>query len=68
LDVCDGFELWQDVRRVGARGEFPKLNAGLLNAQTRAAVVEREERLLESKWAIAKSRRLLERVRQKIEQ
>jgi hypothetical protein len=68
-DVCDHFELWQGVRRVGAcdRGECAKQDAWRLNAQTQAAAAEHEERLLDSKWAIAKSRRLLAQFRNQID-
>jgi hypothetical protein len=50
---------------MGARlGEFPQVNAWHLNAKTQAAVAEVEVRLLDSKWAVAQSRRLLARLRQ----
>jgi hypothetical protein len=68
-DVCDSFELWQGVRLVGTtRGrDFPNADARLLSAKTQAAIVEREERLRDSKWAVARSRRLLERLQRHIE-
>jgi hypothetical protein len=68
-DVCDSFELWQGVRLVGAcnGGDCAKLDAPQLNAKTQTAAAEHEERLLDSKWAIARSRRLLERLRHQID-
>ena len=67
-DVCDHFELWQGTRLVGgcSNGNRMKLDAPQLNAKTQAAAAECEERLLDSTWAIARSRRLLQRVRHQI--
>jgi hypothetical protein len=59
-DSCDGFELWQGSRAVGARhASLVQIDAGRLTAQMQAAVIQHEELLRDSRWAVAKSRRLL---------
>ncbi len=64
-DICDHFELWQGVRRVGTchRGGCANPDARQLNEQAQAVIAEHEERLLDSRWAIASSQRLLESLR-----
>lgn len=63
-DLCDGFELWQAARRVDVLfGTRIKIRSGELNAKRQEAVAESEERLRDSHWAIAKSKRLLEQLR-----
>jgi hypothetical protein len=60
FDSCDGFELWQGSRAVGARhASLIQIDAGRLTAQMQEPVVQHEELLRDSQWAIAKGRRLL---------
>jgi len=59
-DGCDGFELWQGSRAVNARhASLVQVDGARLTAQTQEAVVQHEELLRDSQWAVAKSRRLL---------
>ena len=64
-DMSDSFELWQSTRRVDSHVDGARLNvnAEALNAQTQELVVIVEERLLQSRWAIARSIELLKRTR-----
>jgi len=55
LDRCDSCELWQGDRCV----PIPP-GAATVRAATQQRALEREERLLTSRWAIAKSQRLRE--------
>jgi hypothetical protein len=59
-DLCDDFELWQGSRRVDAcyNRRF-QIRSGELNSKTQKAVAQCEERLRDSHWSIAKSKRLL---------
>ena len=63
-DLCVSFELWNGSRRVDAFPRLvPRLDAAGISAATQEAVVLLEERLLESRWTIADSQRLLEQSR-----
>jgi hypothetical protein len=60
-DVAAGFELWHGPRLVAtsyARRQQDE-DAGSINAETQASVARYEELLVDSRWAIAKSQRLL---------
>lgn len=59
-DVSSGFELWQGSRRLDTAIDTSTVNADWLNAEMQAAVAHHEERLRDSRWAIAGSKRLLE--------
>ena len=59
-DVCGGFELWQGKRQLRARQPHHQ-NASLANlieAHQRVAI-EKEEDISQSRWMIARSRRLI---------
>ena len=58
-DLCDGFELWQGHRRVdpGFGGRI-HLRSGELTAERQSLLAACEERLRDSRWAIAGSTRL----------
>lgn len=60
-DVCDTFELWDGTRQVDQTRIVP-LRATALAAGRQNEVVRTEEALLHSRWAIARSRRLLARL------
>lgn len=61
-DVAGGVEVWQGTRRVDLASPAPHA-AEALGAQTQERVIELEERLRDSRWAVARSRRLLEQLR-----
>ena len=60
-DVCDAFELWQGKRLIPAQqAHHQKANlADLIEAHQRVAI-EREEYISQSRWMIARSKRLIE--------
>jgi hypothetical protein len=61
-DVAAGFERWHGARLVAtsyARRPPEVGDAGSINAETQASVARYEEMLLDSRWTIAKSQRLL---------
>ena len=62
-DRCAGYGLWQGTRRVNASFPLrqPDLPPEQLPAKAQDIVLERELALLESRWTIADSVRLLER-------
>lgn len=64
-DVCETFEVWQGIRRVDepctARSR-PSLGARQVTARMQEALIRREEAIRDSRWAIARSQRLLERM------
>jgi hypothetical protein len=65
-DRCDSFELWQGSRPVGARhASLVRIDAGRLTAQMQEEVAQHEELLRDSRWIIAKSKRLLAVTRQR---
>jgi hypothetical protein len=62
-DLCDEFELWQGSRllcinRVGP--PRPSVTLATIEKKRQEAAVLVEERLQQSQWAVAKSKRLLE--------
>lgn len=61
-DSCDSFELWQEERKVGGAQRFQPVSFAELSHAHQQIVVEMEETILTSNWAIARSRRLIERV------
>ncbi len=68
-DMCDSFEVWHGTRRVAA--PFTVLaprqaSARQITAKMQESILRHEESIQKSKWAIARSRRLLERM-QKVE-
>ena len=58
-DLCTEFEVWDGPRRV----EPQEALTTAMRAATEARTIETEEALLGSLWAVARSRRLLERYR-----
>ena len=56
---CDSFELWDGAYRIDAR--LP-LTAGGLSRLHQAQVIAAEEAIARSRWAIARSKRLLARL------
>ena len=61
-DVCMGYELWQGTRLIDAGVETGprRLSWRKLAPDIQQSVVDLEERLRDSSWAVAESRRLLE--------
>jgi hypothetical protein len=60
-DVCAGFELWQGQRRIPAR-QLPHNRASIaeLSDAHQRVVIETEESICRSRWAIAQSQRLMD--------
>lgn len=69
-DVCTGYELWQGTRRIDldARAGSGRLSWRRLAPDIQQSVVELEERLHDSSWAVAESRRLLEQTTRLVEE
>jgi hypothetical protein len=64
-DECTSFELWHHTRLVVPERTAPlrpALGADEINAAMQASLIEREEAIQQSDWAIARSKRLLERL------
>ncbi len=64
-DVCETFDLWRGTRHVD--GSFgivarPSESATEITARMQESLIEREEALQRSRWTIARSKRLLERL------
>lgn len=59
-DLCDAFELWDGARQIDQR-RMATLPSSVITAQWQEHVIRAEESLLNSNWAIARSRRLLAR-------
>jgi hypothetical protein len=62
-DVCSSFDLWQGERQIDPwrPGELQALGRDVTEHRQRV-IAESEERLRDSRWAIASSKRLLERI------
>jgi hypothetical protein len=60
-DVCDGFDLWQGKRQLCARQPHHQKASltELIEAHQRVAI-QKEEDISQSRWMIARSRRLIE--------
>src|SRR6185437_5674939 len=65
-DVVGGVEVWQGTRRVDLAHPAP-LSPEALGAQTQERILDLEERLRDSRWAVSRSRRLLEQLRDRTE-
>ncbi|HKW52622.1 MAG TPA: hypothetical protein VJO12_02950 [Stellaceae bacterium] len=64
-DLCETFELWDGARRVDmsfSRMPRPSVSAEQVAAATQTSLVRTEEALLNSNWALARSKRLIERM------
>ena len=61
-DSCDSFELWQEERKVDTAPGFQRGSLAELTQAHQQIVVETEETVLKSEWAIAQSKRLIERI------
>jgi len=64
-DECEGFELWQLDRLVARQTDLqasPRISAGEITSAMEESLLQREERIRDSRWQIAKSRRLLARI------
>jgi hypothetical protein len=65
-DMCDTYELWQgsDLIYAPYNGRRPTIHsAAQLSAALQESLVRSEELMQQSRWAIAKSKRLLERMK-----
>jgi hypothetical protein len=62
-DACNSFDLWQGERQIDPwrPGELKALGRDVTEHRQRV-IAESEERLRDSRWAIASSKRLLERI------
>src|SRR5262249_29970029 len=60
-DVCDGFDLWQGNRQLRARQPYHQKASltDLIEVHQRVAI-QKEEDISQSRWMIARSRRLIE--------
>lgn len=66
-DVSESFELWDGPRRVDSefsRMPCPSVSAEQVMTASQGSLVEREETLRRSFWALARSERLLQRIRE----
>jgi hypothetical protein len=63
-DRCDSFDLWQGRRRVGSSLSGPRAGVVEMTPQIQEELRRRQEAIRDSRWPIAESRRLLERIRQ----
>jgi hypothetical protein len=61
-DACQSVEVWRDGELLFRLAESDLAQPFQLNVYTASAVLELEEALAESRWAIARSRRLLARL------
>jgi hypothetical protein len=64
-DLCETFELWQGVRRVDtsfSRLPHPSVSAEQINLATQNSLIRSEEAMRNSHWAVAQSKRLVERM------
>ena len=64
-DDCRSFDLWQHTRRIPIPRMVQPTTFDELSAANQERVVETEERMARSEWAIARSRRLLDRLERK---
>ena len=64
-DACQSFDLWQGTRRVAVPRLFEPTTFDELSAANQERVVHTEEMIVLSRWRIAESRRLLERLEAK---
>ena len=65
-DACDSYEVWRDLDPVYApytTAARPIETMGQLSKRLQELLVNNEERIQASRWAIAKSERLLERMK-----
>ena len=60
-DTCAGFELWQANHRIASKMPFQG-PPPFMSGRVEEAVIEREEKILESRSRIAQSKRLLDRI------
>jgi hypothetical protein len=64
-DACECYELWQGSRRVqGGRPTVagPLMYASGITARMQESLIAREEAIQSSRWAVSRSRRLMERI------
>src|SRR5690348_2807004 len=64
-DLCETFELWDGARRVDAsysKMPCPTVSAEHVAAMTQTSLIRREEAIHRSHWAIARSKRLIEKM------
>jgi hypothetical protein len=64
-DMCETFEVWDGVRRVDpsfSKLPCPSVSAEQVGAMAQASLLRREEAMRDSHWAVARSKRLIERM------
>lgn len=61
-DDCRSFDLWQATRRIFLPRLVEPTTFDELSAASQQRVVETEEQIVHSEWAITRSRRLLEKL------
>jgi hypothetical protein len=64
-DDCLSFDLWQGSRWIALPRLFVPKTFDELSAANQACTIETEERIVAGRWAIAKSRRLLDTLARK---
>jgi hypothetical protein len=64
-DECQSFDLWQGTRRIPIPRPVEPTTFDELSAANQQRAIETEERIVQSEWAIAWSRRLLDRLERK---
>lgn len=63
-DKCDSFDVWNGVRCVARQRtpRFPRLSTDAITAEGQSVLIECEEAIRKSQWAVASSERLLIRL------
>lgn len=64
-DLCASFELWDGARRVDtsfSKLARPSVSVEQIAFAAQASLVRREEAMRDSHWAVARSKRLIERM------
>jgi hypothetical protein len=64
-DVCETFQLWDGARRVDlsfSRLPCPSVTPEQVGAIAQMPLIRREEAIRDSQWAVARSKRLIERM------
>jgi hypothetical protein len=64
-DLCDFFEVWDGPRRIDvsfSKLPHPSVSAEQTNLATQLLLIRSEEAMRDSNWAVARSRRLIERM------
>jgi hypothetical protein len=68
-DICSGFQLWQQMRRVDKAFSWAgNPSDGAAARQVQSIVLEREAAIRDSRWRVAESSRLLEQTQRLLDE